>query len=915
MAERPTGIVTFLFTDIEGSTRLWEDRPDDMRVALAEHDELMHNSFDAHGGYVFSTGGDGFAVAFARAHGAVEAAAKAQAALADNPLIKVRMGIHSGEVHERDGDYFGPAVNRAARVMAAGHGGQVLVSQATAELISPRNDLVDLGTHRLRDLGRAEHLHQLGRGGHPALRTLDSFSTNLPIQLTAFIGREREMADVRGALRTSRLVTLTGVGGVGKTRLALHVAAELLPTFADGVYLVELAALSEAAALPEAVAAVLDVPVRPGMSFTESIVDFLRPRELLLVLDNCEHVLSYSARLVDAIVPACPSVRVLATSREGLGVPGEQMHTVPSLAVPPLNSHSVEAINDHAAARLFVERAQQVRDGFRLTVANAGAVARIVQQLDGIPLAIELAAARVRAMGPAEIADRLGERFRLLTGGSRVALERHQTLRGTVDWSYELLHDTDRAVFDRSAVFAGGFTLDAAQAVVTDDAMTDLDVLDCLTDLVSKSMIAVDDDTEGRVRYRMLETLRQYGREKLEMRGESDLVRRRHAGFFTDFAERADSNVRGPDEAVWARRASIEIDNLRVAFRWAVDIGDIDLTLRLVVALGYFGWGRESTGVHGWAAEAITVAGAEDHVLFPRAGGFASIGTLNTHGDSDLAVAQAQRALAVADATKNSPGCWPYVTLGAVHLMQGRSGEAEAAYALALDEARRDAIPTDIVFAEGWVGMAILYQGRSSEAVACLDDTLSRAREIACPTLTSSCTGLLSLALAPMDPARAIAYAELCISEGTKVNNLKQLMVGLQALGACHASLGDTNAALQAFRRAIELAEVSGDQPVIAPILERLVPLLTSMTPDPVVDDSVLAISTLLDTYFDGRYALAPALTTARADAVAAVRARAGRTQVAPQAPRHSFGEVLRIAREAIDRAIPRLDEAARTDA
>ena len=563
--------------------------------------------------------------------------------------------------------------------MSAGHGGQVLLSQATVELISDHIDLVDLGTHRLRDLGRAEHLHQLGDGEHPPLRTLDSFATNLPFQSTAFIGREHEMDDVRTVLATARLVTLTGVGGVGKTRLAFHVAAELLPAFADGVHVVELAALSEASAVPEAVATVLDVHLRPGMTFTESVVDFLRRREMLLLLDNCEHVLSDVSRLVDAIGHACPSVRVLATSREGLGVPGEQTRTVPSLAVPPMASSSVAAMSEHAAVQLFVERAQQVRDSFRLDATNAVAVTRIVHQLDGIPLAIELAAARVRAMGPAEISDRLGERFRLLTGGSRVAIERHQTLRGTVDWSYELLDTMDRAVFERLSVFAGGFTLDAAQTVVADHELSDFDVLDCLTNLVSKSMVAIDDDTEGGVRFRTLETLRQYGREKLDRRGESDLVRRRHALYFTQFAERADVKVRGPDEAEWVRQVSIEIDNLRLAFRWAMDIGDIELALRLVVALGFFGWGRESTGVHGWAAEVIAAPDADHDVLFPRAAGFASIGTFNTLGDSDLAVAQARRALDVADDTGNAPGCWPHLTLGSVDLLQGRAVDAEVA--------------------------------------------------------------------------------------------------------------------------------------------------------------------------------------------------------------------------------------------
>ncbi|HXY94961.1 MAG TPA: adenylate/guanylate cyclase domain-containing protein, partial [Acidimicrobiia bacterium] len=464
MPELPTGTVTFLFTDLEGSTRLWQEHPEAMKPALARHDEILRDAIAACGGHVVKMTGDGAHAAFANASHAIDAARAAQSGLAAEEWgvtgpLRVRMGIHTGPAEVRDGDYYGTAVNKAARLMSVAHGGQIVVSLVTEELV--RDDLedgtslLDLGEHRLRDLGRRERVFQLDHPDltrdFPRLRSLDAFRTNLPLQTTSFVGREAELAELADALRSARLVTVTGVGGVGKTRVAIQAAAELLPAFPDGAWLCELAAASETDAMYQVVAATLGVQPRAGATLLSAVLDYLRAKELLLVLDNCEHLLDAAAALAEGLLRECPSVRVLATSREGLAVAGEQVWPLRSLAVDQ-------------AAELFGERAQSVAPGTAVDARDV-AVTEICKRLDCIPLAIELAAARVVALGPVDIAARLDERFRLLTGGRRTAVERHQTLRATVDWSFSMLEVREQTVFTRLGVFSGSFDVAAAEAV------------------------------------------------------------------------------------------------------------------------------------------------------------------------------------------------------------------------------------------------------------------------------------------------------------------------------------------------------------------------------------------------------------------------------------------------------------------
>jgi len=628
----PSGTVTFLFTDIEGSTRWWQDRPIEMRSWLAEHDAHVRSAIESGGGHVFKHSGDGVLAAFSSANDAIDAAVDAQSRLVELPIL-VRMGLHSGEADERDGDYFGPSLNRCARLMAIAHGGQILLSRPTAALAGERTDLVDLGEHHLRDLAQPEHVFQVGSGRFPPLRTRPEQVGNLQAPLTSFVGRSDELARIGSLLHEHRIVTITGAGGVGKTRLATHASDQLSVSFADGVWLIELAPIGDPDMLPLALASTLGVRPRPATSVLEGVQQHLAQKQMLLVFDNCEHLLLAVGRAVEALTRSCPGVRVLATSRESLAIDGEQ-----SWPLAPLDSAT-------AGIELFVDRARAVLPSFELTGDDERVVGEICAQLDGMPLAIELAAARVASLDPSEILLRLDERFRLLTGGRRTAVARHQTLRSVVDWSYGLLDDTTRSVFDQLSVFAGGFTLDAAEAVVGSDASDPTMVVDSLSNLVAKSMVVADPSTQARRRYRLLETLRQYGEEQLESAGLAEAARRRQAEHMADFTAAAARGWRGPEEQRWRHRLLLELDNLRVAVSWAIAVGDADLAGRLIGPLADQANFYPSWGIGSLAEGVLTVPGIDTHPMLPGVLVAHARATFHRGAIAD-AVAAADRAVA-----------------------------------------------------------------------------------------------------------------------------------------------------------------------------------------------------------------------------------------------------------------------------
>ena len=568
--------ITFLFTDIEGSTRLWEEEPDRMPPALARHDLICRTSVGANRGTVVKMTGDGMYAAFDAPADALMAVVTLQSALADPAAtggiaFRVRCGLHTGAVERRDGDFFGSAVNRAARVMGAAHGGQVLLSKAVADNVGDRLpdgvSLLDLGAVRLRDLANPVRVYQLVhpalRQSFPALRSLEATPNNLPQQVTSFIGRERQLAETKALLGNTRLLTLLGAGGLGKTRLSLQVAADLIDGYPDGVWLVELAPLTDPQHVAQAVASVLRVKEEAGRPVQEALVKYIDGRRLLLILDNCEHLLQASAVLVTSLLQAGPDLTIMTSSREPLHVSGEVTYQVPPLAIPEYLPH-VKLIQCDAV-RLFGERAIAAQPAFAVTDQNAMAVATICQRLDGIPLALELAAARVRSLSVETIAARLTDRLGVLTGGSRAALPRQQTLRACIDWSYNLLDVQGRALLRRLSVFTGGFPLEAAEAVGAFGELGEWEMLDLLTQLVEKSLVELD--AEGQ-RYRLLETVRQYAHELLEQSTDADDVRTRHLHFYLALVDEADAQLHGPQQGRWLARMDVERENLLAAHAW-----------------------------------------------------------------------------------------------------------------------------------------------------------------------------------------------------------------------------------------------------------------------------------------------------------------------------------------------------------
>jgi predicted ATPase/class 3 adenylate cyclase len=613
----PSGTVTLLFSDIAGSTRLWEAEPDAMAAALRRHDAILREAIEASAGYVFKTVGDAFCAAFETPQAAVEVAVRTQLTLLDEPWptsvpVRVRMGLHTGVCEERDNDYFGPTVNRAARLEAIAHGGQTVLSGTTAELAASALPggvrLRDLGQHRLRDLGRPEHVFQVEADGLPAsfppLTSLDNpeLPNNLPGLLSVFIGRSAELAAIRSLLAESRLVTLTGAGGCGKTRLALQAAAELLG--ADGVWLTELAPLTDGEEIPAAMAAALGLPSRDEASLLAA----LREQDALLVLDNCEHLIGAAAKLCDRITRECRRVRILATSREPLGIGGERVYRVASLSLPDDGDAPSEAVE------LFADRARAQDPGFVLDPVTGPLVASVCRRLDGIPLAIELAAARLSSMSLSQVSTRLDQRFRLLTGGSRNAMPRQQTLQATVDWSFSLLSEPERATLRRLSVFAGGFELEAAEGVCALPDADAFDVLDLVSSLVDKSLVVADHAAGGAVRYRLLETIRQYCAQEL-LRADGDdtvlQVRTRHARYFLELAVAAEPALRGAQQGSWLRRLELEWDNLRAAFGYLTDENQNDSVLRLGRALEWFALSQPHQEVLRWLRTGIERAGLD----------------------------------------------------------------------------------------------------------------------------------------------------------------------------------------------------------------------------------------------------------------------------------------------------------------
>jgi predicted ATPase/class 3 adenylate cyclase len=823
VAELPSGTVTFLFTDLEGSTRLWEEHPEAMKASLARHDEILRGAMQVHDGCIVKTTGDGALAVFSSAADAVVAAIDAQLALgrevwgSTGPL-RVRMGLHTGTAELRGGDYYGVTLNRAARIMSAAHGGQVVCSQVTEELVVDRLPVGvttrELGVHRLRDLASPVRLAQLAHpelpGEFPPLKSLDAFAGNLPLQVTSFVGRDEELTAIAKALDTSPIVTLTGTGGVGKTRVAIQAAAEVLDRFRDGAWLCELAGAADDDSAVQVVAETLRIAKRPGTTLEVSVVEAMLEKQILVVLDNCEHVLDVAGRISESLVQSCPEARVLATSREALAVPGEQVLPVRPLATPDAAADP-NVVAEAPSARLFTDRARGARPTFAIDAHNAESVGEICRRVDGIPLAVELAAARIVALSAADIAAKLDERFRLLAGGRRGAVDRHQTLRATVDWSYSLLDDRDRAVFDRLSVFMGGFDIAAAEAVAADDEIDAWDVVDALTSLVAKSMVAVEERPTGGVRYLLLETLRQYALDCLNDRGLLERFRRRHADHFARFAEELGPQLLGAEELVWRERYREEIDNLRAALTWALDSSaeaDGELAVRIVAALAAEAAHEETGGMETLAERALDRARRSKSGQRCAVLGAAAWSALRHHSDFATAIDLAREALDRGVDRECPAPQIPYVALGLGLGYTGNFAEVRVLY----EEAKRvcaaiDAPPFAYAFIQSSLAFAEATSTDGSRAAAEAEEALRLARALGNPTQLSVALYVLALTIWQDEPVRArIALEESIAIAWSGAGAPTTYGMTMALLAQLQARTGDA-AALHSLREGLRDAE------------------------------------------------------------------------------------------------------------
>lgn len=807
VSELPTGTVTLLLADVEGSTRLWETQPAEMSAAIARLDETLAGLVAAHHGVrpVEQGEGDSFVLAFARASDAVACALALQRA----PLapIRLRVGINTGEIQLRDeGNYIGPTINRTARLRDLAHGGQTVLSGATEPMVLDHlpDDawLIDLGTHPLRDLPRPERVVQLCHpdihNDFPSLRVVGSAATqNLPAQLSSFVGRTGEMAEVRELLSQNRLVTLTGAGGSGKTRLAVEVAASIAGEFASGVWYVDLAPITNAGVVPVTVARALGLPDQQGSSSTESVVRHVGDHRMLIVLDNCEHLLDPCAALIEELLGSRPAVTLLCTSREPIGMPGELTWRVPSL---PVETDAVE---------LFAERARKVRSDFRITDENASAVAEICRRLDGMPLAIELAAARARALSITDLLTSLHDRFRLLTGGARTSVRRQQTLRASVDWSHALLTEPEQILFRRLAAFMGGFDLDAAEAVGGGGEVERYQVLDQLTLLVDKSLVVVESATEP-TRYRLLETVRQYALEKLGESGEADVVRTRHRDHYAAMAARLDTPA-GDGHERHLDQAALEIDNLRAAFQWCRENSDVEQALSLATSLQalWLARGRIREGLAGLEIAIADRDAAGDIAAAEYARALADKAMLDSWFGVNSAEL-AETALHIArDADDATLLIRALIATGCVNGHNGVTSKPYFAEALALARAADDTWRISQIL--GWQAYGVMMSGDCAAAGGIAREGMDFAGRIGDKFVERQCRWTLGLAyMWGGELAAGAAQFALVAEQAEAAHDGMWADMNFGSMSYALSYLGDTDGAEAAARKAIDVGSDIG---------------------------------------------------------------------------------------------------------
>jgi predicted ATPase/class 3 adenylate cyclase len=845
--ELPAGTVTFLLTDIEGSTRLWETVPNAMTEALERHNRLVTEVIGGYGGVVVTSRGEGdsFFAVFPSAAAAVEAAGACQLRLNSEAwpagaALRVRMGLHTGEARARGSDHVDHApINRCARVKAAAHGGQVLVTQTTRDLVGGRLGggfgLQRLGEFRLRDLAEPELIYQLTHADLPAdfppLKTFSERLGNLPVPVSSFVGRARELDQIATALGEARVVTLTGPGGVGKTRLALQAARQVASRFADGGWLCELAPVRDPAGVDDAVAAVFSLAARAGQGTREALVELLRAKQLLLVLDNCEHLLEAAAALAGALQQACEQLVILATSREGLGIEGEHLVPVPPLGVPDAGA-DLAAITEAEAVRLFAERAAAVKPGFAVTAENAAAVTAVVRRLDGIALAVELAAARLPIMTPAELARRLQRSLAVLAGGRRGAVARHQTLRATIDWSFQLLTEPEQVLLGRLVVFAGGGTLDAVEAVCGGEGIDPDAVFELLAALVARSLVVAEAHGPQQTRYRLLETIRQYAEERLGQDGETDRWRDRHANYYADLLHGVRDHAHDPDQGVfWAVRIGAEQDNLLAAWKWAIGTSNVGTAFQMLAGFAPAEvWTTFLLLLPGEAA--LDLPGAAEHPGYPLA---LAVSALSASSRADMTSAEELCRRAVDVSARWDTLDWRveatiYAARAGIAYSHGTFTDAAA-----LDEQVASIARAGGDLADASIDLTLasanhMLAGDTPAAVPLAREALALARQTGAPALIA--TGLLAVGatVADTDPDQARA----CLRESRELSAALGYQSARDLVWATGIAflLGDQASTLELGRRAIRGLLWGGDRVQMSIVLPIIAGTLAATWPD-----------------------------------------------------------------------------------